>query len=90
MLADLTHQTKMIGADAVIITAATKSNDVISQAANISRKKGRIILVGVVGLDINRSDFYEKELTFQVSCSYGPGRYDKEYEEKGNDYPLAI
>ncbi len=83
------NQTKMIGADAVIIAAATKSNDVISQAANISRKKGRIILVGVVGLDINRADFYEKELTFQVSCSYGPGRYDKEYEEEGNDYPLA-
>ena len=85
----INNQTNMIGADAVIITAATKSNDVISQAANISRKKGRIILVGVVGLDINRADFYEKELTFQVSCSYGPGRYDKEYEEKGHDYPLA-
>tara|TARA_Y100001980_G_C14544348_1_gene323425 strand:+ start:219 stop:2336 length:2118 start_codon:yes stop_codon:yes gene_type:complete len=85
----INNQTNMVGADAVIITAATKSNDVISQAANISRKKGRIILVGVVGLDINRADFYEKELTFQVSCSYGPGRYDKEYEEKGHDYPFA-
>ena len=77
-----------IGADGVIITASTKSNDVISQAAKMSRKKGRIILVGVVGLDINRSDFYEKELTFQVSCSYGPGRYDYDYEQKGIDYPL--
>ena len=81
--------TNNIGADGVIITAATKSNDVISQAAKISRKRGRVILVGVVGLDINRSDFYEKELTFQVSCSYGPGRYDPDFEEKGNDYPIG-
>lgn len=77
-----------IGVDGVIITASNKSNDIISQAANMSRKRGRIILVGVIGLDINRSDFYEKELSFQVSCSYGPGRYDEEYELKGNDYPL--
>ncbi len=85
----INSKTSMVGVDGVIITAATKSNDVISQAASISRKKGRIILVGVVGLDINRADFYEKELTFQVSCSYGPGRYDEEYEEKGNDYPIG-
>lgn len=77
-----------IGADAVIITASTKSNEVISQAAQMSRKRGRIVLVGVVGLNINRSDFYKKELTFQVSCSYGPGRYDEDYENKGIDYPL--
>ncbi|WP_441000665.1 bi-domain-containing oxidoreductase [Fodinibius sp. SL11] len=77
-----------IGADAVLITASTKSNAVIKQAANMSRKRGRIVLVGVVGLDIDRSDFYEKELSFQVSCSYGPGRYDEEYEQKGKDYPL--
>ena len=76
------------GADAVLITASTKSNEVISQAANMSRKRGRIVLVGVIGLNIMRSDFYEKELSFQVSCSYGPGRYDEEYETKGNDYPL--
>ena len=82
---DLTHN---YGADGVLITASTKSNDVISQAAQMSRKRGRIILVGVVGLDINRADFYEKELTFQVSCSYGPGRYDDSYEQKGVDYPL--
>jgi predicted dehydrogenase/threonine dehydrogenase-like Zn-dependent dehydrogenase len=80
--------TKYIGADGVIITASNKSNDIISQSAKMSRKRGRIILVGVVGLDISRADFYEKELTFQVSCSYGPGRYDDEYEQKGNDYPL--
>lgn len=79
-----------IGADGVIITASTKTNDVIAQAAQMSRKRGRIILVGVIGLDISRADFYEKELTFQVSCSYGPGRYDDNYESKGQDYPLAF
>ena len=78
------------GADAVLITASTKSNTVISQAAQMCRKRGRIVLVGVVGLDIQRSDFYEKELTFQVSCSYGPGRYDTLYEEKGLDYPIEF
>lgn len=84
------ENTGNIGADAVIITASTKSNDVISQAANMSRKRGRIILVGVIGLDINRAEFYKKELTFQVSCSYGPGRYDDAYELNGMDYPLAF
>lgn len=82
------ERTGGIGADGILITASTKSNEVISQAANMSRKRGRIVLVGVIGLDIQRSDFYEKELSFQVSCSYGPGRYDKEYEQRGNDYPL--
>jgi len=82
-------QTNGIGADAVIITASNKSNEIISQSAKMSRKRGRIVLVGVVGLDISRADFYEKELTFQVSCSYGPGRYDENYEQKGNDYPIA-
>ncbi len=81
--------TNGIGCDAVLITASTKSNDVISQAANMCRKKGRIVLVGVVGLDIQRNDFFKKELSFQVSCSYGPGRYDEDYEEKGNDYPIG-
>jgi len=78
-----------IGADAVLITASTKSNDVISQSAQMSRKKGRIVLVGVIGLNIQRSDFFKKELSFQVSSSYGPGRYDEDYESKGIDYPLA-
>lgn len=82
--------TNGIGADAVIITASNKSNEIISQSAKMSRKRGRIVLVGVVGLDISRADFYEKELTFQVSCSYGPGRYDDNYEQKGQDYPLAF
>lgn len=79
-----------VGVDGVIITASNKSNEIISQAAKMSRKRGRIVLVGVIGLEINRSDFYEKELTFQVSCSYGPGRYDDNYEQKGIDYPLAF
>ncbi|HCL3956178.1 TPA: zinc-binding alcohol dehydrogenase, partial [Pseudomonas aeruginosa] len=78
------------GVDGVIITASTKSSDPVTQAARMSRKRGRIVLVGVVGLELNRADFYEKELTFQVSCSYGPGRYDPEYEEKGGDYPLGF
>lgn len=78
-----------IGADGVLLTASAKNNDIIAQAAQMSRKKGRIVLTGVVGLDIRRSDFYEKELSFQVSCSYGPGRYDDDYEYKGRDYPIS-
>ena len=81
-------KTNQVGCDAVIITASNPSNEIISQSAQMSRKRGRIVLVGVIGLDIKRSDFYEKELSFQVSCSYGPGRYDSSYEEGGNDYPL--
>ena len=78
------------GVDGVIITASTPSSDPVMQAARMSRKRGRIVLVGVTGLDLNRADFYEKELSFQVSCSYGPGRYDPSYEEKGQDYPLGF
>lgn len=78
------------GVDGVIITASTKSSDPVTQAARMSRKRGRIVLVGVAGLELNRADFYAKELSFQVSCSYGPGRYDPSYEELGQDYPLAF
>jgi predicted dehydrogenase/threonine dehydrogenase-like Zn-dependent dehydrogenase len=78
------------GADGVIITASTKSNEPMQQAAHMCRKRGRIVLVGVTGLELSRADFYEKELTFQVSCSYGPGRYDPTYEQKGQDYPLGF
>ncbi len=78
------------GADAVIVTAATKSSEPMHQAALMCRKRGRIVLVGVTGLELSRADFFEKELTFQVSCSYGPGRYDANYEEKGNDYPVGF
>jgi predicted dehydrogenase/threonine dehydrogenase-like Zn-dependent dehydrogenase len=81
--------TNGVGADGVIITASNKSNEIISQSANMCRKRGRIILVGVIGLDISRADFFEKEITFQVSCSYGAGRYDEEYEQKGHDYPIG-
>jgi len=77
------------GVDGVLITAATKSSEPVHQAAQMCRKRGRIVLVGVTGLELRRSDFYEKELSFQVSCSYGPGRYDPEYEEKGHDYPIG-
>ena len=78
------------GVDGVIVTASTKSSDPITQAAHMCRKRGRIVLVGVTGLDLNRADFYEKELSFQVSCSYGPGRYDPVYEDQGQDYPLGF
>lgn len=77
------------GVDAVIITASTKSNGPVHQAAQMCRKRGRIVLVGVTGLELSRADFYEKELTFQVSCSYGPGRYDSSYEDNGQDYPVG-
>lgn len=78
------------GVDAVIITASTKSNEPVHQAALMCRKRGRIVLIGVSGLELSRADFYQKELTFQVSCSYGPGRYDTKYEEKGEDYPVGF
>jgi predicted dehydrogenase/threonine dehydrogenase-like Zn-dependent dehydrogenase len=77
------------GLDGVLIAAATKSDETVHQAALMCRKRGRIVLVGVAGLHLSRDDFYRKELTFQVSCSYGPGRYDPAYEEGGRDYPDA-
>ena len=82
--------TNNIGADGVIITASAKGDKIISQTAQMSRKRGRIVLVGVIDLNISRADFYEKELSFQVSCSYGPGRYDENYEQGGIDYPLPF
>ena len=78
------------GVDAVLITASTKSNEPVHQAALMCRKRGRIVLIGVVGLELSRADFYEKELSFQVSFSYGPGRYDPDYEERGFDYPVGF
>src|SRR6266446_310855 len=77
------------GVDAVLVTASTQSSEPIHQAALMCRKRGRIVLVGATGLELSRADFYEKELTFQVSCSYGPGRYDPDYEQKGRDYPAG-
>jgi predicted dehydrogenase/threonine dehydrogenase-like Zn-dependent dehydrogenase len=78
------------GVDAVIVTAATTSSEPMHQAAQMSRKRGRIVLVGVTGLELSRADFFEKELSLQVSCSYGPGRYDAAYEEGGQDYPIGF
>jgi len=77
-----------VGADCVLITAATSANQPIDQAVCIARRKGRIVVVGAVSMNIPRSPFYEKELSFTISCSYGPGRYDPLYEEKGIDYPI--
>tara|TARA_B100000963_G_scaffold361835_1_gene400141 strand:+ start:6760 stop:8886 length:2127 start_codon:yes stop_codon:yes gene_type:complete len=78
------------GVDSVIIAASTDSNEPIETASKICRQRGNIVLVGVSKLDIKRELFYEKELSFQVSCSYGPGRYDESYETKGNDYPIGF
>ena len=77
-----------IGADAVLLTLAADSDEPMHLAATMSRKRGRIVLVGVTGLSLRRDDFFKKELSFQVSCSYGPGRYDSVHEELGIDYPL--
>ena len=78
------------GADAVLITASAKTDAIISQAAGMCRQRGRVVLVGVIGLNIDRGDFYEKEISFQVSCSYGPGRHDEDYEGRGKDYPIGF
>ena len=80
--------TQGTGVDGVLINASAKTDEIMHQAAEASRKRGRIVLVGVVGLNLRRDDFFKKELTFQVSCSYGPGRYDEDYEQGGRDYPF--
>ena len=86
---DVEQMTRGLGADAILITASTKSNGPIDLAANAVRQKGRVVLVGVVGLELDRRPFYFKEAEFVVSCSYGPGRYDASYEDGGQDYPVA-
>lgn len=78
------------GVDGALLTLSSASSLPVHQAAQMCRKRGRIVLVGVTGLQLQRADFYEKELSFQVSCSYGPGRYDPQYEKAGHDYPLAF
>jgi predicted dehydrogenase len=78
------------GIDAVLIAAATDSDEPVQQAARMCRQRGRIVLIGVTGLELNRGDFYKKEISFQVSCSYGPGRYDENYENHGVDYPFGL
>jgi polar amino acid transport system substrate-binding protein len=77
------------GADAVLITAATSSNEPVELAGEISRPKGRVVVVGAVGLSLPRKPYYDRELTFRISMSYGPGRYDRDYEERGQDYPFG-
>jgi predicted dehydrogenase len=78
------------GLDGVVLATSTDSDEPLNQAAQMCRKRGRIVLVGVAGLTVRRAEFYEKELTFQVSSSYGPGRYDPAYEQQGHDYPLGF
>ena len=77
------------GVDGVLVTATTRSSEPMRQAPQMCRTRGRIVLVGVTGLELSRDDFYKKEISFQVSCSYGPGRYDPSYEDKGHDYPVG-
>jgi len=86
---EICHLTAGHGVDCTIITAASRSDAIVQQAMEITRKKGRLVVVGAVGLELKRSPFYEKEIDFLISCSYGPGRYDERYEERGLDYPYA-
>jgi predicted dehydrogenase/threonine dehydrogenase-like Zn-dependent dehydrogenase len=90
MRAEQVHElTGGIGADAVLITAATKSDGPVALAGEAARAKGRVVAVGAVGLNLPRQPYYFKEVEFIVSCSYGPGRYDAEYEQRGHDYPIG-
>ena len=77
------------GADAVIITASTSSGSLVQQAMQMVRRKGKVVVVGSIPLELQRTPFYEKEADLLISCSYGPGRYDAEYEERGLDYPYG-
>lgn len=86
---DVTFYTNHYGADSTIITAASKSDAIIQQAMELTRKKGKVVLVGDVGLHLERDPLYKKEIDFMISCSYGPGRYDSTYEQEGHDYPQA-
>ncbi|MCX5676454.1 MAG: zinc-binding dehydrogenase, partial [Planctomycetota bacterium] len=78
------------GVDGVLIAASAQTDEIMHASAQMCRKRGRIVLVGVVGLGLRRSDLYEKEISFCVSCSYGPGRYDERYEAGGQDYPYGL
>lgn len=90
VVAAVLGMTDDVGADAVLLTLATDSDDPVHLSAQMSRKRGRLVLVGVTGLHLKRDDFYRKELSFAVSCSYGPGRYDPAYEDEGRDYPVGF
>lgn len=89
MVNDVLFATQHYGADTTIITAAAQSGEIIQKSMEITRRKGKVVLVGDVKLDFERSPFYEKEIDFMISCSYGPGRYDDDYELSGHDYPYA-
>ena len=89
VVAQVAALTEGRGADAVLLTLASDSDEPVRDAARMSRKRGRLVLVGVTGLNLARDEFFKKELTFQVSCSYGPGRYDPQYEDRGVDYPAG-
>lgn len=89
LIRDIAFYTEHHGVDATVITAASKSDLIIQQAMEITRKKGKVVLVGDVGLHLERDPLYKKEIDFLISCSYGPGRYDASYEEDGHDYPYA-
>lgn len=89
VVATVLHHTNGVGADCVIVTAAADSNDPIELAGEISRDRGRVTMVGAVNMEIPRKPYYMKELDLRMSRSYGPGRYDPSYEERGNDYPLG-
>ncbi len=82
----LTHHK---GVDVTLITASSKSNDIVQQSMNVTRKKGRVVVVGEVGMKLERDPFYKKEIDLLISCSYGPGRYDNDYEMEGKDYPYS-
>lgn len=87
--ARIVAHTNGVGADAVLLTLASDDDEPVHEAAAMARQRGRLVLVGVTGLALRRDDFYKKELSFAVSCSYGPGRYDPTYEEQGVDYPIG-
>lgn len=88
-VAELSTWAQAVGADAVIITAGAPSNEPLEYAIGLARKRGRLVVVGAVGMNIPRQPFYEKELELRIATGYGPGRYDPTYEEQGHDYPLA-
>ncbi|MBI4994746.1 Gfo/Idh/MocA family oxidoreductase [Candidatus Peregrinibacteria bacterium] len=87
-ISEIKQITDGFGVDATIITASTESNEPLNQAMEITRKKGTVVIVGAIGLNLQRSPWYEKEIDLKISCSYGPGRYDATYEEEMLDYPL--
>lgn len=89
IIGDIVHATGQQGVDATIITAASETNALVHQAIDITRKKGKVVIVGDVGLQFERNPWYQKEIDVLMSCSYGPGRYDVSYEEQGIDYPYA-